>query len=419
MNQHAAPRRQVTIIGAGIIGISTAIQLQRAGCEVTVVDRVPPGESCSRGNAGILATYGVVPLSTPGFIRKVPGMLTDPLGPLVMRWRYVPSMVPWMMRFLRSSRPAEVERIAAALALLAQTTVEEHQALVAGTGAESLAVSSPLLCVYPDEAAYESDSYVWSLRRRHGTRTHILRGDAVREFEPTVADRFRFGVVMENCGYSPDPLALVKVLATHFVRLGGRILQREVRDIHVGITGPDALVTDAGDLPVGDLVVCAGAWSGRLSRKLGSPVPLQAERGYHVTLQHHTGKAPKVPVMSPAQKIIATPMQSGLRAAGLVEFGGLTAAPDYRRARTLLKHINVLFPAVQAQTHTEWMGHRPSLPDSLPVIDRSPHFANVFYAFGHQHIGLTCGPKTGRLLADLVLGRKPEVDLSPFQITRF
>lgn len=419
MSQQSAPKRHVTIIGAGVVGISSAIRLQRAGCDVTVVDRVSPGESCSRGNAGIFATYGMVPLSTPGFIWKVPGMLTDPLGPLAMRWRHVPSMMPWMVKFLRSSRPAEVERIAAALASLTRTTVDAHMALVAGTGAEPLARAAPLLCVYPDEASYQNDIYVWNLRRQHGTRMHFLRDDAVRDFEPTVSERFKFGVVMENCGYSPDPFELVKTLAAHFVRSGGNILTRDVRDIVVGPNGPIALVTDAGNLPVRELVICGGAWSGKLSRKLGSPVPLEAERGYHVTLQRHTGQAPRYPVMSPAQKILVTPMQCGLRAAGLVEFDGLKAAPDYRRARTLLKHINALFPAVEVQAHTEWMGHRPSLPDSLPVIDRSPHFTNVFYGFGHQHIGLTCAPKTAEALTDLVLQRTPSIDLTPFRISRF
>lgn len=419
MNAPSVPPRQVTIVGAGIVGMSTALQLQRAGCAVTVIDRVAPGESCSRGNAGILATYGMVPLSTPGFIWKVPSMLTDPLGPLAMRWRHVPKMLPWMFSFLRASRPAEVERIAAALAQLTRTTVEAHLAQVAGTRAAALARPTPLLCVYPDEAGYRADQYVWNLREQHGTRIHTLRDGAVREMEPAVAEHFRFGVVMENCGYSPDPFALVQALAEHFVELGGRVLRHEVRDVVVGADGPVALVTEAGNLPVADLVVCGGVWSGQLSRRLGSPVPLEAERGYHVTLQRHTGDAPRYPVMSPAQKMLTTPMRGGLRAAGLVEFAGLRTPPDYRRARTLLKHLRTLFPRIEAQAHTEWMGHRPSLPDSMPVIGRSPHFRNVFYGFGHQHIGLTCAPGTATALTGLVLGQAPTIDLTPFRIDRF
>lgn len=412
------PVRHVTIVGAGIVGISAAIHLQRDGCQVTVIDRLRPGEGTSLGNAGIFASCGFVPVATPGFAWKAPGMLMDPLGPLSIRWSHLPKLAPWLLSFVRHSAPQQVERIADAMSALVGTSVEDHIALAAGTGAEPWVRPSPYLYVYPDEAAFEAESYAWTLRRERGVTMELLRGDAVREFEPTLAPNLRFAAVLERHGYTPDPLQLVTALAAHFVRSGGVILQREVQGIEIGASGPSRLLTAQGPVDIDRLVICAGAWSGQLASRLGSPVPLESERGYHVTLQA-PGLMPRYPIMSSSGKFVATPMACGLRAAGLVEFGGLQAGPRLGMAQRLLTHVERLFPGVSTARYSQWLGHRPSLPDSLPVISRSPHFESVYFAFGHQHVGLTSGPKTGRLVADMVAGRAPVIDLDPFRIDRF
>ena len=418
MSTGSGAQRDVTIIGAGIVGISAAINLQRDGCKVTVVDRVRPGEGTSLGNAGVFASCGFVPVATPGFAWKAPGMLMDPLGPLSLRWSYMPRMMPWLLSFLRNSSPQAVERIADAMSALVGTSVEDHLALAAGTGAEQWVRPSPYLYVYADEAAFQAESYAWGLRRARGVKWAPLRGDAVREFEPALGPDYRFAVVLERHGYTPDPLQLVTALAAHFVSNGGTILQREVKDIEIGADGPTRLLTDQGAVDIGRLVISAGAWSGRLAARLGSPVPLESERGYHITLQE-PGLMPRYPIMSTGGKFVATPMACGLRAAGIVEFGGLDGPANPDMTRRLLKHVKKLFPGVSTEKYTEWMGHRPSLPDSLPVISRSPHFESVFFAFGHQHVGITAGPKTGRLVADMVAGRVPAIDISPFSVDRF
>ncbi len=418
MSQASGTPRKVTIIGAGIVGVSSAIWLQRDGYDVTLVDRLAPGEGTSFGNAGILASSGFIPVSTPGFAWKAPRMLMDPLGPLSFRWPYMPRMIPWLYQFVRSSAPRAVEHIADSMSTLVGTSVEDHQALAAGTGAEAWVRPSPYLFVYRDEAAFNAESYVWALRRARGVTMSFLRGDAVREFEPSLGASYRFAAVLERHGFTPDPLQLVKALAAHFQRNGGTILRREVKDIEIGAGGPVRLLTDQGPLDVGRLVISAGAWSGRLAARLGNPVPLESERGYHITLQS-PGVMPRYPIMSTGGKFVSTPMSCGLRVAGMVEFGGLDAPPKPDMTRRLLEHVKRLFPGVATASYTEWLGHRPSLPDSLPVIGRSPHFASVFYAFGHQHVGLTAGPKTGRLIADLIAGRAPAIDLSPFRVERF
>lgn len=418
MSKESAGQRKVTIIGAGIVGVSSAIYLQRDGFDVTIVDRLAPGEGTSCGNAGILASCGFIPVSTPGFAWKAPGMLLDPMGPLSLKWSYMPHMIPWLYRFVRNSTPQAVERIADALCTLVGTSVEDHQALAAGTGAEQWVRPSPYLYVYQDEAAFNAESYTWGLRRERGVKMDLLRGDAVREFEPSLDSSYRFAAVLERQGYTPDPLQLVSALAAHFVRNGGTVLRREVLDIDIDNSGPVRLLTDQGPLDIGRLVISAGAWSGRLAARLGSPVPLESERGYHITLQE-PGLMPRYPIMSVSGKFVSTPMSCGLRVAGMVEFAGLGAPSNPDMTRRLIQNVKRLFPGISTAKFTEWMGHRPSLPDSLPVIGRSPHFESVFYAFGHQHVGLTSGPKTGSLVADLVSGRNPAIDLNPFRIDRF
>jgi D-amino-acid dehydrogenase len=411
-------QRHVTVIGAGIVGVAAAINLQRNGHRVTLLDRDEPGEGASFGNAGIMAPCAVVPVMTPGIIWKAPKMLLDPMGPLSLRWSYVPRMIPWLLRYLRNSSAERVERISDALATLLGGSVEEHQRLARETGAEEWLCPAPYLYVYKDEAAFAKDGFAWRIRRKHGAKFEVLTGPAVREFEPTLDPSVQCIVALEGHGFVRDPSRLVKALADHFAHAGGTLLRREIHDVELGPEGPRRLLTDQGPLDVETLVVAAGAWSGRLAAILGDPVPLESERGYHVVLTN-PGVAPKHPIMSTMGKFVATPMESGLRLAGLVEFGGLEAPPNYARARTLLRHAKQLFPAVETDDYTEWMGHRPALPDSLPVIGRSPHFETVFYAFGHQHVGITGGPKTGRLIADLIGGRHPNVDLEPFRVDRF
>ena len=418
MNQGMTAPGGVTIIGAGIVGIASAVNLQRAGYDVTVVDKGPPGEGASLGNAGIMASSAVVPVPTPGIWKKVPGMLLDPMGPLSVKWSHVLGMLPWFADYLRNSSRERVETIASGLSDILSGSVEEHKQLARDTKAGQWLKPSPYIYLYRKKADFRKEAFAWDLRQRHGARFEFLRGEEVQELDPTISREFTFALVLEGHGFVRDPLRLVRSLAEDLVRNGGTVLQREVTDIEIGADGPERLITPEGPIEVETLVVAAGAWSGKLAARLGSPVPLESERGYHVVLTA-PGIAPKYPIMSSSGKFVATPMEMGVRLAGLVEFAGLEAPPNYKRARTLLKHARVLFPDVRTEEFTEWMGHRPALPDSLPVIGRSPHYDNVYFAFGHQHVGMTGGPKTGRLIAEIVQGRTPNIDMEPFSVTRF
>jgi len=411
-------RVHVTVIGAGIVGIASALYLQRLGFDVTVIDKGPPGEGASQGNAGVIARCSVVPVPTPGIWKKAPRMWLDPMGPLSLKWSYLPGLLPWMIKYMLNSSAERVEAIAAGLHDILFDALAEHQKLARGTRAEALIKPSPWVYLYRDESAYAKDAFGWDLRRRHGAKITLLKNGEVQDFIPQVSSDYNFAAILEDHAFVRSPLQLIQGYAEDFVNKGGTILECEVTGMEIGVDGPKRLITAAGLIEIETLVIAAGAWPGKLAAQLGSPVPLEAERGYHVVLSN-PGVSPKYPIMSTTGKFIATPMTDGLRLAGLVEFAGLEAPPNYRLARKLLKHAKILFPDVQTQEFTEWMGPRPALPDSLPVIDRSPHFRQVYFAFGHQHVGLTGGPITGRLIANLVSGETPKINMMPFSITRF
>jgi D-amino-acid dehydrogenase len=413
-----APASKVTVIGAGIVGISCASYLRRDGHDVTVIDRVPPGEGCSKGNAGCLSPGSVIPLAGPGVLRQVPGWLRDPLGPLAIRWAYLPRALPWLLRFARAGAPEEVERGSAALRALHRDTFENYAPLVRAAGAEALIRRTGQLHVYSTEEGFRGDAAGWARRRALGVAVEELGRSQIRQIEPALAPIFARAVYLPEHRHTLDPWRLVQCLAESFVRDGGIVLRPEVRDLEVGPDGSTQLRTDQGAIEAGTLVIAAGAWSHRLAARLGDRVPLESQRGYHVTVAD-PGVEPRMPVMWAERKFMMTPMQPGLRFAGTVEFAGLEAPPDYRRARVLLKQGKEVFPDLKAERVSEWMGHRPCLPDSLPVIGRSPRFPSVLYAFGHGHTGLSGASTTGRVIADLVAGRPPAIDVTPFRVDRF
>jgi D-amino-acid dehydrogenase len=410
--------RTITIIGAGIVGIATACYLRRDGHEVTVVDMRPPGEYCSFGHAGILSPGSCVPLATPGILWKVPGYIADPLGPLAVRWSYLPQAMPWLLRFVAASQADRVEYIADALRSLLRQTFDAYEPLVQHAGVADLIRRTGYLVVYETHAAYRGDAIAWKLRRERGVAIQKLDRAEIKQRVPQLAGDYEVGLFLPEQGYCANPERLTKSLATQFVRDGGRLLQRKVLDIEVGTDGPRALVTDAGKVPVDTLVVCAGAHSNEFTVKLGDKVPLEAERGYHVTYSDPRMELP-LPVFLPEYKFFVTPMEMGLRIAGQSEFAGVDAKPNYARADILAKHMQRILPGISAADTTQWMGRRPSLPDSMPVIGRATRFTNVYYAFGHGHVGLCGGAPTGRIIADLVAGRMPSIDVLPFRVERF
>lgn len=418
-NASSAPSpRHVAVIGAGIVGVCTALYLQRDGHRVTLIDRVEPGEGASRGNAAVIAVESCVPVATPGLTWRVPGMMLDPLGPLAIRWSYLPKLAPWLWEFVKASSPRRVEEISIVLRPLLVRAVEAYLPLLKSAGIEDMMRRTGWLGVYESEEKFAAAQEMLELQRRRGVRMEILPAEEIRQFEPSLAPIHKHAVYYPENAYVTDNFRLVQVLAESLVRYGGALLREEVRDFVLGPSGPTHVVTDKGRHAVDAVAITAGAWSKPLSVKLGHRPLLDTERGYHVMFPD-PGFTPRLPIYSTEYGMAVTPLEHGLRFAGTVELGGLEAPPNYARAEVLVKRGRRMFPQLKESGRSDWMGFRPSMPDSVPVISGSDRHRNSFFSFGHGHIGLTLGAVTGRLMADLVAGRDTGLDMRPYRIDRF
>lgn len=409
----------IAVIGTGIVGVCTAAWLQRDGHQVTFIDPLEPGEACSFGNAGSLSPSACLPVGMPGMWKRVPRWLLDPLGPLTVRWRYAPVVLPWLVRMLQHSTREEVTRIATALRTLLEPIFDCYDPLLAHAGAQSLVRRSGCLYVYSSREAAAQWQWGMNLRRSLGVKLVDVERDELEALEPDLKGRFRFGLLAPDNGSTADPSALVKALHARCIADGA---QRNGHSV-VGFERQGGRVTgvklDSGaSLAVDGVVVAAGAWSAPLAAALGERVPLETQRGYHVTVRS-SNLALRHTVMAVEHNLMVNPMAMGLRLAGTVEFAGLQAPPNGDRADALLQQGRHLFPYLDTSTVTRWMGHRPCLPDSLPVVGRTRGADNAWLAFGHGHMGMCMGASTGREIAHLVAGRAPQVDLAPFRPDRF
>jgi D-amino-acid dehydrogenase len=396
----------VAVIGTGIVGACTPAWLQRDGHAVTFVDPLPPGEACSFGNAGSLSPSACLPVGMPGMWKKVPRWLLDPLGPLVVRPAYAARVLPWIAGLLRHSSRAEATRIAGALRTLLAPIFDAYGPIVAHAGADALVRRTGCLYVYSSRETAAQWAWGMALRRSLGVELRDVEREELETLEPDLKGRFRFGILAPENGSTPDPSALVKALVARAVAEGARHVADEER-----LDSGEALACDAA-------VVAAGAWSAPLARALGDRVPLETQRGYHVTVGSSNLRL-RHTVMASEHNLMVNPMAMGLRLAGTVEFAGLRAPPAWARADALLAQGLHLFPHLDATSTTRWMGHRPCLPDSLPVIGRARRAGNAWYAFGHGHMGMCMGATTGREVAARLAGRGGAVDLAPFRPDRF
>ncbi len=414
--------KRVGVIGAGMVGLCTASWLQRDGHSIFLIEAGEPGRGASFGNAGCFNGSSVTPVSMPGVVRNVPRWLFDPLGPLALRWSYLPAITPWLVRFIRAGTPEKVRAQARALRPLVGPSLEALQPLISAAGAQDLVHRLGHLYVYRSEESREKDRLAWELRRENGVEIDEFDADELRQLEPALSRDYVRGVLVRENGHTSNPLGLVERLLEQFLRSGGEIVHARATGFRLNSGRIMAIQTDQGDLSADAAIVCAGAYSKPLAAALGDRVPLETERGYHLMIRDPE-VMPRTPTADADGKFVATPMETGLRFAGTVELAGLAAPPDWRRAQILLAQGRKMLPGLAA-SHPEdrismWMGHRPSLPDSLPVLGRSRATPDVVYAFGHGHVGMTAAPMTGKVVADLVAGRSPSIDIAPFAPSRF
>ena len=408
----------IMVVGAGIVGVSTAIWLQRAGQHVTLVDKSGPASGTSFGNAGVLAAGAIIPVTTPGLWKKAPFMVLDKDSPLFVRWRYLPRLIPFLSAYLRKCNAHDVAHYAKGMLPLIYDTVQQHRSLAEGTPAQAFIQDADYCFGYDSEAAFVADKASWTLREQFGLEFVVETGSEYARTDPLYADKFHTVVRCKHHGMVSDPGAYVKALAEHFTDQGGDLVIAEVDDITQANDGRPEVRTSQGRLSADKLVLTAGAWSRPLLEGLGLKVPLESERGYHLELVEPE-RYPVNPMMVAAGKFAVTPMNGRIRCAGVVEFGGLRAKPQLPPRKMLKSRVEKLFADLAFERYEEWMGHRPALTDSLPMLGEVTPDKTIFTAFGHQHLGLTGGAKTGRIVAGLLTAEPVNLDMAPYLPDRF
>ncbi|MGB7334165.1 MAG: FAD-binding oxidoreductase [Salaquimonas sp.] len=411
-------KKKVIIIGAGIVGVSAGLWLQRAGHEVILVDRMGVGEGTSYGNGGVLASCAVVPVTGPGLLKKAPFMLFKRDEPLFLKWRYLPSLLPWLVKYLKHNNEADTRRIAAALTPIIGDSLEDHLALAKGTAAERYIVPGDYVYVYRSRSEFEKEELSWDIRAKNGFKWKEIGPKELADFGSGISSEFQFGIALPGHGRITDPGAYAKALGAEIIAGGGKLIKGKVDDFNLEGNQIRSVVIDGSEHRCDAALIATGVWSVPLMKKLGVDIPMESERGYHIELINPSSM-PSTPLMISSGKFVITPMDGRIRCAGVLEFGGLELGPSQAPFELLERHFKNAFPGITWERMETWMGHRPAPSDSIPVIGEIETAKGVFAGFGHHHVGLTGGPKTGRILAQMIGGDKVNLDLASYSPMRF
>ena len=411
-------KEQVTIIGAGIVGICCALSLQERGIPVRLIDRAAPGQATSFGNAGVISPWSFIPQAMPGVWKKIPAMMLDKHRPLSVRKSYWHKMIPWGLRFLMSSDEASARKNADAMQILCSPSIDLYRKHLSGTGHESLIKDSYYVHAYRRAESASLKDLEHRIRSEKGGNLELIDSAQLQQLEPALSHDFKAAVLIKGQARTLSPGHTGQILAQKAIENGAIFVSGDVTKLDQSQDGNWKIETSAETLTAKKLIVAAGVWSANLLEPLGVSVPLVAERGYHVefpepgiTLEHS--------VMDVDKKIVASSMLDGLRVAGTAEFATIDAPPDPRRKIMMTEQASAMFPDLKKHDARVWMGQRPSFPDSLPAIGSIKGHSGLYAAFGHSHYGLMMAPKTGELVADMVSDRPSNIDLSPFRLDRF
>lgn len=408
---------EVVVIGAGVIGLSAALMAQARGLSVTVIDRAGPAAGASAGNAGAFAFTDILPLASPGILRKAPKWLLDPLGPLTIPPAYALQITPWLYRFWRACSPRAVAASTAAQTALMHLSKAELEPFLAVTRTLRMLRKDGNLQVYEGEAEFRASLPGWDARTVHGIDFRHVTAEEMAEIQPGLSPRFTHGTFTPGWYSIADPKDYVLLLAERLRAAGGRIVKDEVLGLSTDASGVYIQIKKER-FRSDKVVLAAGAFSHRVAATLGERIPLETERGYNTTLPLEALDL-RCQVTFGGHGFVISRLSTGIRVGGAVELGGLSLPPNYRRSETMLSKAKAFLPDLKTEGGKQWMGFRPSLPDSLPVIGRSKASPYIVFAFGHGHLGLTQSAGTARIVADLLTDASPAIDLTPFSPQRF
>ena len=409
-------KQSVIVIGSGITGVSCAEELRRSGAKVTLIDRVEAGDPAqtSFGNAGILAREGIMPIANPSMLKMIPQILLSPSSPIYLKWSYLAKFSPWAVKFIMNGTRPKALPIILALNELIYDTVENHIQLSKNTDAARFIEKGDMTLLYRNRKQFSSDKFANRARSDLGITWEELSRDKLLDRDPHISKLYQFGLAYKNHGWITNPAAYVSSLAKHFQKNGGKILIGEVTKIN----GNNVELKDGNILKAKNIVLATGAWSKNLATQLGHNIPLQAERGYHLSLKNASHMPPNTYLITD-KKFGLTPMDGFLRCAGQSEFAPLEMPPNPKAIKNLRKFLFRFYPKLEYESETIWQGTRPTLPDSLPMIGRSSKNTSVIFAFGGQHLGLTMGPKVGKMVRDIIFERQSNINMKPYSSDRF
>ena len=416
-------KKSVAIIGAGIIGVNCAAELQSLGFNVTLLDKAAIGEGCAKGNAGHFASEQVFPLAEVSLLWQLPKLLLDPLGPVALSPRYLPKVLPWFIKFIGNMLKSKRNKNGAALKTLNKHAINYYLPVLKAANAEHLLTQKGSLLVF-EQTSFKAVEKQFRHYSEAGIAVKLLNREQVLLLEPNLSDKIHYGLYFTSVAHTADPHAICKSIAQYAQTIGAKYQKFVVNKIEHTANKVN-LVGDRQTLTFDQIVIATGAWSEPLLKQLNYKLPIEAERGYSLNLEQANQPELTRPVASADRRFIMTPMAQGLRLSGTVEFAGLEQKANMQRADMLYQHAKEMlvdiapFDTNTAKDEQRWLGFRPSLPDSLPVIGQAPNHLNIFFALGHQHLGLTQGAITGKLIGQIMTKQKTAIDISPFCISRF
>jgi len=417
MKEDAKIKSSIGVIGAGIQGVCISLWLIKKGFKVTLIDRDDPGKSsASYGNAGHFSPYASVPINRPDILVDVPSMLLSSTGPLALKWNYVPKMIPWFLKFIKNCTKKNMMHTAKYMHQILDLALPAYDELFEEIDISDLVENKGILYFWTNKDLKSRELEI-KIRNDLGVKQQLLTPHEIHDLEPHINQIYHGGILYDTARHTRNPGKILLKLFNLFLKKGGQFEKQNVQTINFSSDDKPIIKTDLKFYTFEKLVVACGAFSKKLTDQVSENIPLDTERGYHVHFRGYDHLLSR-PVIFLNRGFGITPMEQGLRVVGTVEFGGLNNPPSKKRLINLINNAKYLFPELK-EHHDEWLGFRPTLPDFLPVIGPSKNHKNLFYSFGHHHLGWTLGAISGKIISKMISGEKTNLDLAPYHSSRF
>jgi len=417
MSGYSESKSSIGVIGAGIQGVCISLCLIKKGFRVTLIDRETPGkESASYGNAGHFSPYASVPINRPDILLDVPSMLLSSKGPLALKWNYVPKMIPWFLKFIKNCSKKNMMHTAKYMHQILDLALPAYDELFKDIDISGLVEDKGIIYFWTDKDLKSRELEI-NIRKELGVQQQLLTPREIHDLEPHIKQIYHGGVLYPQAKHARNPRKILLKLFDLFLKKGGKFEKKNVKSISFGDDNKPVIKTDLNFYKFEKTVIACGAFSKQLTDNLNEKIPLDTERGYHVHFKNHDHLLSR-PVIFQNRGFGITPMEQGLRVVGTVEFGGLSNPPSKSRIKNLVENAKYLFPDL-SNHEDEWLGFRPTLPDFLPIIGPSKNHKNLFYCFGHHHLGWTLGAISGKIISKMISGEKTNLNLEPYSSLRF